>query len=407
MNKKHVIIGVSAAGISMANNLRRLDSESEIICISTEKEIPYNKCFLADHLSGLKSEDQVYTLTPDLCKKKNITLRLGVWVERIVSQEKKIIISGGESISYDTLFIGTGSFPVVPDIKGVKKVKNGIFTFHTIADSQALLSLAKSKKGLRVVIVGAGLSGLECADSLSEQGAHVFVVEMHNRVLFRQVDQQGSDLIVKHMLKQGISFYPEQTVSEVLSDQKRTVSGVKLASGLQLEADCVVFALGLRPNIGIVKGTDIELCNGGILTDDYMRTTVPNIYAGGDVACVKDQVSGERVLSCTWPDAMFQGMIAANAVTGKPRIYPGVTLITSSSFFGLTFCASGATAGPVVSGSNGYEIAKNASEDNYCKILVKNGLVRGFLSVGASTNLARLKRALLSAQPIDIDQLLV
>ena len=142
------------------------------------------------------------------------------------------------------------------------------------------------------------------------------------------------------MAAQGIALYTNETVVEVLQADGR-VTGVRLASGKHLDADMLIIAVGVRPNVALAQQAGIVLGQTGIMTDEHMRTSVPTIYAGGDVAMVKDQLTGEYVQSRTWPDAMLQGLVAAHGMAGKHKIYPGVATVTSSAFFGLKIAACG------------------------------------------------------------------
>ena len=196
------------------------------------------------------------------------------------------------------------------------------------------------------------------------------------------------------MIEQGIGWYPNQEVQEILAPD-HYITGVKLASGQILEGDMVVVATGARPNAQLALGANIELFQGGIKTDDFMATNQPGIYAGGDVAVVRDQLSEKLIQSCLWPDAMLQGIIAAQAISGQNRPYPGAILINTSAFFGVKF----ASCGPVADPGHRPNINQIASGADYWAYLQKGGLLKGFVLIGNTSRLPTLRRALLTKQP--------
>ena len=400
--RRYVIIGASAAGISAANTIRRLDEQAIIICVSAESEFPYNKCFLADHLKGDKAYQELLLTSPEELQNKKIQLLRNVRVSSIEPARKQIITTQKSCIEYDSLMIATGSSPVWPKIKGMSDCANRLYSFHTAADSEKLLQAVRTGQIKRVIVVGGGLSGLECADSLSHYQISISVVEMKQQLLSRQVDQQGSELIVSAMHKRGIQLYLGERVDSIYSN-KGLIEKVVLSSGRVCKADAVVFALGLRSNSQLAtKCTGIQIEQGAVVTNDYMQTTVNDIYAAGDVALVSDALSGKSLVSCTWPDAMFQGLIAGHSMTGNARPYPGISLIISTSFFGVSLAISG----PVLEVPLEYESKFQKDEICYKKLVLQGDRLRGFLTIGDKKQFSKLKHALLTGIPINFTELL-
>ena len=399
MQKRFIIIGTSAAGIGCAHKLRQLNSEAEIILISDEPENPYNKCFLVDYLSGEKTEEQVYTLTPEMVHKKNLILLLGKRVISIIPEHKTIGLSDGQELTYNALFIGTGASPFIPPLFRRPEVQ-GIFTFHGLKCSNVILDYSKNT-GKTALVIGGGLTGLECADALLTNGFKVSIVERNNQVLSNQVNEQGAQIIQNLMICQGVGWYPNSEVIEVFSRAGK-FSGVKLASGEALVADMLIVATGQRPTTQLAQEAKIELLQRGIKTDDFMATSQPGIFAGGDVAIVRDQISGNLIQSCLWPDAMLQGMIAAFNMSGQKRAYPGAILITNSSFFGVNFASCGEIAGPLKKGSS----FKTNLKTGYKGHLISGNQLKGFILIGDTTQLPTLRRAVLTKVPFltDLDK---
>lgn len=406
---RHIIIGSSAVGISAIRKLRSLDAQAEIVCISDEQEQPYNKCFLADYVGQKKTEEQVFTLKPDYCTANNITTLFGTRVERIVPSEKKIIISSASSsqqeLSYDTLLIGTGVSPLVPPIEGIKD-GNGVFMFHRLRDAHGIMAYICNNAVKKAVVIGAGLSGLEVADALTTHGIQVAVVERAQQVLFRQVDSTAHHAIVAKMAACGVTWHPGCQVKKIVSTDVG-VTGVELEGGEFLETQMVIVATGSRPNSDLAVEAGIKVQDGAIITDEHMMTSIPGIYAAGDVALVRDQLTGKMVRSCTWPDAMMQGMVAAQAMVGAPQAYKGVIMVVSSAFFGIKF----ASCGPIVEALT-YEVPKNfevilqESPEQYQALLVQNNVLRGFLLVGNTKKLPLFKRAVMTQEAIVLEEVL-
>ncbi len=393
MNKRHIIIGASAAAVGAINGIRRIDPQAEIICISAEQEAPYNKCFLADYLAGKKQAEQISIFDSAQQQAKNVQLILNTPITTIDPHNKQIVAQDGTLFSYDSLLIATGSSPWIPPIAGIQDIQ-GIFTFHTHADAQAIARYCAERAIQKAIIVGAGLSGLECADSLLQRGIAVDMV-VRSHVLSSQFDIESADLVAYHARNAGVNFYFNERVSTLVEKEGR-VSGVNLDSGQELSAELVVFATGLRPNSQLARDASIAIEQGGIVTNQYMQTSMPFIYAAGDVALVHDQISKKAMLSCLWPDAMLQGLIAGQAMAGQFKPYPGVVPVISSAFFGHKIASYNASTP-----SPAWHVIRSTGTDFY-KIYTEEDRVRAFSLVGSITLLGQLKRALLTNEPFNI-----
>lgn len=392
--KTHVIIGAAAAGIGVLNTLVKLDPSSRIICISDEVENPYNKCFLADYLHKVKQEHELSIVRNEVANNANVHIFLGTRVTAINPAAKTISLSDDTTMPYDTLFIGTGSSPVIPIISGLQQAE-GVFTFHTLADANKIMAYAKDHGVTRVGIVGAGLSGLECADSLRAWGLGVTVIERGDRVLARQVDEAGSAFIAKCMADAGVELLCNQTVQEVVCKDGK-ISSVIFESGESRRIEMLIVATGLKPNGALAKNAGLVMRDGYIAVDEYMQSSDPNIFAAGDCVMVFDQITKRMVPSCTWPDAMQQGSIAAHGMSGIKKAYPGAFVITSSAFFGKTFV----TAGEIINPDANCEIRITQADDFYHKLVLHEGKLEGYLLIGNTSQASKLRRALLTGELI-------
>lgn len=392
MKKKYVIIGAAAAGMGVVNTLTRLDPDSEIMCISKEKELPYNKCFLADFLGQTKTKKQLSIIRERLLQNNNVSFLLGKTVVSLNRTKKIIILDDSHIINYDKLFIGTGCSPSIPDIKGI--TIDGVFMFQTLHDANAIITYIKKNKVKKAVVIGAGLSGLECADALLSWDVQPVVVEMQKQVLPTQIDETGAHIIQKNMRDYAVLFYKNKQVVEVLKDDKK-ITGVRLSDNAIIETDMIVCATGLMPNTQLAKDAEIMLNQHYIVVDTTMQTNDADIFAGGDCVLVNNFITGEVVPSCMWPDAMQQGMIAAHNMVGQRKTYPGAILITSSSFFGAKFAACG-----VFDKKENYDTKTSQSDEYYQKLLLKKNILHGFVLIGNTQKLGQLRKALLTKQPL-------
>jgi len=390
---RYIIIGISAAAVGTINKLRQLDASAQILVFSDEKELPYNKCFLADYVAGQKEEQSVFTLSPALWEIKKLTVHLGTRITHIDSVKKTVTTEFGLVYHYDKLCIATGSSPITPRLPGVDC--QGVYTFHSLADSNSLLSSFAKYGSPRIVIVGAGLTGLECADALYKRGAQVTVVEMREQVLAHFITPQAATIIQDKMAECGVSFINnQQVVSLIHNDGQAT--GILLSSGKIIEADAVVFTIGVRPNSSLAVDAGLQLDGKGIAVNEYMQTSNEHIFAAGDVITITELLSKNKMHSCTWPDAMMQGIIAAHGMLGIKKPYPGAALILSSAFFGLKVAVS--------YGANSIQADQElneATEQRYLHLKIINGALKSFMIVGQTSCMPILKRMILLGEPFD------
>jgi len=315
-----------------------------------------------------------------------------------LSDNKFVLLENGKKIAYDKLLIATGASAVKPEIKGANL--DGVFTFHTLQDTHKILDFIAKNKPKKVVVIGSGMTGLECADALYTRGLEVTVIERNTHVLFGQSDLQGAALIEQRMKQLGIHVYLDECVTS-FDGQDGQVKQIILESGKIIETNLVICAIGVRPNIRLAQEANIKTAKCGIMTNEYMQTRVQDIYAAGDVACVKDFVSGKQVRSCTWPDACMQAIVAAKSMVVKPEKYNGAFLLALSEFFGIKF----ASCGPVLTSSDKYKIYVKKQENIYSKILLEDNIIKGFLLIGDTSKLGILNRYFKSGQKIDLKEL--
>ncbi|MEX0849827.1 MAG: FAD/NAD(P)-binding oxidoreductase [Candidatus Dependentiae bacterium] len=396
MKKKYIIIGNSAAGVAAMRTLRKYDKDAHIICFSDEQEPPYNKCFLADYLGKEKTQKQTYTLTLQQAEQLDIDLRLGMRVVDITSDNRNVMLQNGQSESYDALLIATGTGPIWPNIDQIKLYGN-VFAFHNLRDAQKIYSFIEQNRPKKAVVIGSGLSGIEAADALHAHNIEVTVVEKDNQILSRHVVAQGADLIEQMMHKKNITLYKNRTVTSA-SGNGGLLNQVTLSDATCLDTDLVIVAVGLKQNLMLAQKANVKTNAHGIEVNAYLQTSQPKIFAAGDVIATIDQLTGNSIASCTWPDAMQQGMHAALAMTENHKPYNGTSIITSSAFFDLKFF----NCGPTSDTSGVYDIIERSGDAFYHRYVCLDGILKGFCLVGNTQQYAKLRRSLLLKQPLNI-----
>ncbi|MHB1421022.1 MAG: NAD(P)/FAD-dependent oxidoreductase, partial [Bacillota bacterium] len=307
---------------------------------------------------------------------------LGCSVERVLTLAKEVEFSDGRKLPYDKLLIATGSstfFPPVPGLQG-----KDVFGLRTINDARAIVASLSDTR--RVVVLGAGFVGLEAALALYRRGLEVTVVERFPQVLPQQFDNCAAAMLQRDLQAEGIRFILGQGIKEVAGPsifQKlfhRQGRGVVLEGGDYLKTEMVIVAAGTRTNIDLVRDTRIKVARG-ILVDQFMETSAPDVYAAGDVAETIDSVTGERGLSPIWPNAVSQGKVAGYNMVGLRREYsPLIGMQNAVEFRAVPAVAIGITR-PV---GEEYEVMSlyRPGSNLYKKVVLKDNRLVGLIMVG-------------------------
>jgi nitrite reductase (NADH) large subunit len=394
MKKTHIILGSSAASMGVLSKLRTLDPSSRILCISSSTEMPYNTCLLADYVAGLRDEQSLYTRPLSFFEKNSIELKLNAEVTHVDAHQKKITLQSGEQFFYDTLFIGTGTSIVPLPISGLATCSSwGMF--HTLEDSKKLVSHIKKSQCKQVVVIGAGLSGVECADALATHGIKVDIVEKKSHPLPYQIPLSGAPYTLERMKKQHVTFHGNIHVDKI------SATTVQLSNRIELPYDFIVIATGGFPNNQFLKNSGIVLHDNAIKVNQFLETSVPNIYAAGDVAAVPDLITKKAIRNHSWPDAMVQGMHAAHAMAGVPKLYPGFFSISGSRFFGTQFVS----CGPISAPPPNSHLHERSDADSYQGFLFHENKLIGFVMIGILHDISHYKSLIVSQTPCSFSDL--
>lgn len=341
---KTVIIGGVAGGATAAARLRRMDEHMEIVILERGEYISYANCGLPYYIGDtIKERDNLLLQTPGEMKKRfNIEVRVQNEVTAIHKEEKKVEVKNlktGESYeeSYDALIIATGSSPLKPPIPGIEG--ENIFTLWTVPDTDRIKEYIAVNKPKSAAVIGGGFIGLEMAENLHAAGLKVSIIEMQSQVM-APMDYEMAQLLHENLEMNGVELILGDGVSSF--GNKGNSTTIHLTSGKAVEADMVILSIGIRSNSALAKEAGILLnARGGVITDEYMRTSEPDIYAVGDVIETENYILKERTMVPLAGPANKQARVLSDVMTGTDRTYKGVQATSVAKVFDLTAAAVG------------------------------------------------------------------
>ena len=317
-----VIVGGGAAGFAAAEMLRRQDYRGSIAMLSAEAAAPVDRPNLSkDYLAGSAPEDWMPLRPDDFYREADIDLRLGVEVTSIDTRAKKVQLAGGESIPFDRLLLATGAEPVKLPIPGADQPH--VHLLRSLADSRAIIASAKDAR--RAVVIGASFIGLEVAASLRARDIEVHVVGLEQRPMERVLGPDMGDFVRALHEEHGVIFHLGDTVTSI--DGKRA----SLKSGSAIEADLVVIGVGVKPRLALAEKAGLAI-DRGVKVDAYLETSVPGIYAAGDIARWPDRHSGQNIRVEHWVVAERQGQTAARNMLGQREVFDAVPFFWSQHY---------------------------------------------------------------------------
>ena len=368
---KYVIIGNSFAGMFAVEAIRRHDSEGDILVVSREPQHVYSRAMIHEMLSGVVEEPMVYLRDWDFYDRMHVRTLLGREATAI-DTEKQTVTVGGDEIEYNKLLLATGGAPFVPPIDGLEDVN--YYTFTTLSEAQRLKKACNSRKN--VVVLGAGLIGLQCAEALRHLGMNVTVVEMADSVLPMALDDQASEIVERELREEGIDIHTANTIDNIQSKGGKPTACV-LKDDEEVPCDVLVIAVGVRPDVAMAKDAGITV-ERGIVVNDRMETNVDNIYAAGDCAQGPEIVSGVTMNIPVIPIASTQGMIAGYNMAGAERDYRGGMQLNSLQFGDVQIISYG-----FIKDDRDAEVFTKEDPERkvYRKVIVKNGIITGALFV--------------------------
>lgn len=372
----YVIVGNCIAAVGAIEGIRRHDRATPITVISKEPYAAYGRPLIANYLKGKLKESELALREPDFYERKGVRLIIGLPARGLSIRDRTVEVEGGEEMPFERLLLAMGGNPIVPPIQGVEGPD--VYTFVTLQDAKALRQAASRLR--HVAVIGGGLIGLKAAESLHDLGIQVTIVELADRILSMAFDETASRIITRRLEEIGIQIITSNTAEEVLRQRDNQVSGVRLRDGTVVSSQAAVVAIGVAPNLEVVRDTEVQ-CRRGILVDEFMETNVPGVFAAGDVAEARDWHFAEWRVVPIWPNAYKQGQVAGRNIAGQRISFSGSIPMNSIAFYGIPTMSVGVINPPP---EGGYEVLVHLEEEakNYRKLVLKDGVLVGYVLVG-------------------------
>ncbi|WP_196048776.1 NAD(P)/FAD-dependent oxidoreductase [Clostridium saudiense] len=362
---RYVVIGASAAGISGAKTLRELDKNAEIVLISKDENV-YSRCILHHYISSHRDIDALNFTGKEFFEENNITWMKGLEVKALNDKEQTLELSNGETLSYDKLLVCSGASAFIPPVPGLRE-GNNVVGLRNLDD--AILIKEQAKKVKNVVVLGAGLVGIDAVSGLLGQGLNISLVEMSNKILPLQLDKHASDVYEKKFIEEGVSLKLDVKAEKLLLDENNNPKALVLNTGEEVPCELVIVATGVRSNVAFMENSNVECDRFGLIIDAKGQTNIENIYGAGDV-------TGRNPI---WPTAVKEGIIAAHNMLGKEMVM--------TDFFGskntMNFVGIATMSlGMVEPADETYIVETKVEDNNYKKIIHKDGKIYGAIIQG-------------------------
>ncbi|WP_058485610.1 NAD(P)/FAD-dependent oxidoreductase [Defluviitalea phaphyphila] len=360
---RYVIIGNSAAAVGAVEGIRKIDKDGEIIIISKEPYHVYSRPLISYLLYGKTTEENMKYRSEDFYDVMKCKVFFNKEVIKINNEEKQVQLNDNTIIDYDKLLVATGSRPFIPHMEGLETVKNK-FTFMSLDDAKNLEKAISPHS--KVLIIGAGLIGLKCAEGISKKVESITVVDLADRILSSILDKEGAKIVQSHIEKKNIQFFLDNKVEKFIDNK------AILAKGEEIDFDILVLAVGVRPNIELIKEIKGEV-NRGIVIDEFCETSIEDIYAAGDCCESFDITTNQNRVLALLPNAYMQGECAGINMAGGEKKFGKAIPMNSIGFFGLHMVTAGSYVG---------EVYTKNENNNYKKLFVKDGLLKGYIMIG-------------------------
>ena len=360
---EYVIIGNGVAAAGCIEGIRSVDRSGSITVVSRENHPVYCRPLISYYLEGKADLARMDYRGADFYERMGCRVLYGQSAVALRPEDHGVVLEDGAVLPYDKLCLATGSSPFVPPFQGLDTVERK-FSFLTLDDALALEKVLTPES--RVLIVGAGLIGLKCAEGIRDRVGSVTVCDLADRVLSSILDPACAGLMQRHLEANGISF--------LLGDSAAAFEGnlARMKSGKTVPFDILVLAVGVRANIGLLKEAGGAV-DRGILVNEAMETSLPDVYAAGDCAQGWDCSSGTRRVLAILPNANLQGHTAgANMAGGAERFDKGMPM-NSIGFFGLHAMTAGSYEG---------ELYEEVTEGSIKRLYTKDDVLKGFLLIG-------------------------
>ena len=361
----YVVVGASAAGINAAKTLREINKDVEIILVSKDEYV-YSRCILHHFLDGRRDIEDLDFSPGEFFKKYDIKWMKGVEVTGIDTKEKKLKLDNGEDLPYEKVVLATGASSFLPPIENLRTANN-VIGLRNLDDAIRIKEIAPKVKN--IIILGAGLVGVDAMAGLLDYDAKVTMIEMGDRILPLQLDHYAANVYIERLKEEGVDFRFNVRAEKVIVDENNNPVAIKLNTGEEVPGELIIACTGVRSNVGFLEGSGIECDKFGLIFNPKGETNIKDVYGAGDI-------SGRNPI---WPTAVKEGLIAANNMCNKD--------IYMEDFFGskntMNFCGVATMSlGTVIKPDDTYEESVEIKGKDYKKIIHKNGTIYGAIVQG-------------------------
>jgi nitrite reductase (NADH) large subunit len=380
-----VIVGNGMAAARLVDELAKIAlGRYAIAVIGDERRLAYNRVLLSSVLAGETASHEIELRPASWWRDRGVTLKYGCAATEIDLGRRELKIAGEESVAFSKLVLATGSAPLRLNVPGADLA--GVHTFRDSRDVDLLLTLAAQKK--RVVVVGGGLLGLEAAYGLAKAGTPVTLLHLMDRLMERQLDAPAAGLLKTLVERKGIEVLLNANTARLHG--RSFVEGIELTDGRRLDADAVIFAAGIRPNVALAKDAGIPV-NRGIVVDDHLQTAAANVFALGECAEHRGICYG------LVEPAYEQARVLAHHLAGGYASYSGSVVATNLKVSGVAVFS----AGDFIAADGAETIVLNdARRGTYKKLVIANGWLTGAVLVGDTADALWYLELIRTRQPI-------
>ncbi|OAA92025.1 MULTISPECIES: NAD(P)/FAD-dependent oxidoreductase [Clostridium] len=361
----YVVIGASASGINGARTLRKLEPDADIILISKDEYV-YSRCILHHYISNKRNIDALNFSEKDYFKKYNIKWVRGIAVDKLKDKEHEIELSDGSRLSYDKLLIASGASSFIPPVENLRGANN-VVGLRNLEDAQKIKDAAKKVKN--VVVLGAGLIGIDAITGLLGYGLNISVVEMNDRILAVQLDKYAAGKYEDLFRENGVNLKLGVKAERLLVDEANNPKELLLNTGEIIPCEFVVVSAGVRANTAFLQGSNVKFDKFGLIIDERGKTNIGDVYGAGDV-------TGRNPI---WPTAVKEGIVAASNMAGKKLLMTDFFGSKNTmNFLGLATMSLGNVSVP----DESYKQEIETKDGNYKKVIHKDGIIYGAIIQG-------------------------
>lgn len=371
MTTRYVVLGNGVAGISAAQEIRRLDAAGQITIVSDEDALGYSRVMLPLYIAGKRSRADLVFAPRPFYAAHGIRLLQRRGADALDIAARRVRLTSGKTLPFDRLLVATGSSPRRLDVPG--KDLAGVVTLRKLADARAIKARLRSSPG-PVVIAGAGPVGVKSLEALAGKGREVHLVISSDRILSQILDRTASEFFLRAFQRRGVVVHLRTDIRE-FHGRGGEVEAVSLSDGARLPCGLALIGKGVEPNVACLRDSGLAL-GQGVQVDERMATNLPGVYAAGDVAEPPDVLRGTHAPSTIWPSAAEGGRVAGANMAGVPARFSGALRMNSAEVLGVRVVSAGEPEG----GETLSRIRQEAPL--YRKLIHGDGRLKGYLLLG-------------------------